>query len=120
MNNNGTFSVGKTWRLPELRGVTVINVSMHLIVPCRHAERPQPSNFSITLSRTYRWETEDALEQRNFVEALVRLFHTVTNGQAPLRVEGIAVPEQPGALLCFSLSRLMLILHSRWSSTDSE
>ncbi|KAL1707372.1 exocyst complex component Sec3-domain-containing protein [Schizophyllum commune] len=81
MNNNGTFSVGKTWRLPELRGVTVIN----------------PSNFSITLSRTYRWETEDALEQRNFVEALVRLFHTVTNGQAPLRVEGIAVPEQPVA-----------------------
>ncbi|KAL1748585.1 exocyst complex component Sec3-domain-containing protein [Schizophyllum fasciatum] len=81
MNNNGTFSVGKTWRLPELRGVTVLS----------------PSSFSITLSRTYRWETEDALEQRNFVEALVRLFHTVTNGQAPLRVEGISVPEQPVA-----------------------
>ena len=27
MNSNGTFSVGKTWRLNELRGVEVTDVS---------------------------------------------------------------------------------------------
>jgi hypothetical protein len=27
LNTNGTFSVGKTWRLAELRGVQVTNVS---------------------------------------------------------------------------------------------
>jgi hypothetical protein len=26
LNTNGSFSVGKTWRLPELRGMQVINV----------------------------------------------------------------------------------------------
>jgi len=26
LNTNGTFSVGKTWRLPELRAVQVVNV----------------------------------------------------------------------------------------------
>ena len=28
LNSNGTFSVGKTWRLQELRGVEVVNVSI--------------------------------------------------------------------------------------------
>ena len=27
MNSNGTFSVGKTWKLTELRAVEVVNVS---------------------------------------------------------------------------------------------
>lgn len=32
MNSNGTFSVGKSWRLTELRAVEVVNVSSCL--PC--------------------------------------------------------------------------------------
>lgn len=31
LNTNGTFSVGKTWRLPELRAVQVINVCSRLL-----------------------------------------------------------------------------------------
>lgn len=27
LNTNGTFSVGKTWKLRELRGVQIVNVS---------------------------------------------------------------------------------------------
>lgn len=30
LNTNGTFSVGKTWRLSELRAIQVVNVSL----PC--------------------------------------------------------------------------------------
>jgi len=30
MNSNGTFSVGKTWKLVELRAIEVINVSLSL------------------------------------------------------------------------------------------
>jgi hypothetical protein len=33
MNSNGTFSVGKTWKLNELRAVEVVDASnVHLIV----------------------------------------------------------------------------------------
>ncbi|KAJ7357195.1 exocyst complex component sec3 subunit [Mycena albidolilacea] len=72
LNTNGSFSVGKTWRLPELRGMQVIN----------------PLSFNITLSRTYRWQTENAPEQAQFLEALIRLFHTVAP-DAPLQLDGV-------------------------------
>ncbi|KAJ2932691.1 hypothetical protein H1R20_g4427, partial [Candolleomyces eurysporus] len=53
-NTNGTFSVGKTWRVAELRGLQVTN------------------SFNITLSRTYRWDTESGDEQAQFLQALSR------------------------------------------------
>ncbi|KAF5375148.1 hypothetical protein D9758_000450 [Tetrapyrgos nigripes] len=73
LNNNGTYSVGKTWRLPELRAVSVTG----------------PMSFNMSLSRTYRWQTENAQDQETFIRALVQLFQTVTGG-APLRVEGLS------------------------------
>ncbi|GJE97072.1 exocyst complex component Sec3-domain-containing protein [Phanerochaete sordida] len=75
-NHNGTFSVGKTWRLQELRGVEVVN----------------PLAFNITLARTYRWQTESETEQANFVVALIRLFRS-TNRNAPLQIAGIRDPD---------------------------
>ncbi|KAJ7706358.1 exocyst complex component sec3 subunit [Mycena rosella] len=73
LNTNGSFSVGKTWRLPELRALQVID----------------GSSFNITLSRTYRWETEKPEDQLQFLESLIQLFRAVSPG-SPLQVEGIA------------------------------
>ncbi|KAF8167736.1 exocyst complex component, sec3 subunit [Crassisporium funariophilum] len=73
LNTNGTFSVGKTWRLVELRAIQVAN----------------PLSFNLTLSRTYRWQTESRDDQINFLESLVRLFRVVTNNQAPLQLDGV-------------------------------
>ncbi|THV06009.1 exocyst complex component sec3 subunit [Dendrothele bispora CBS 962.96] len=73
LNTNGTFSVGKTWRLPEMRAISVTG----------------PMSFNITLSRTYRWQTENEQEQETFLHAIVQLFQNVTGGAA-LRVEGLA------------------------------
>ncbi|SJL05580.1 uncharacterized protein ARMOST_08937 [Armillaria ostoyae] len=77
LNTNGTFSVGKTWRLPELRAIQVTSAQ----------------SFNITLSRTYRWRTENTADQVKFLEALIPLFHTVTGGKAPLQVEGFPSTE---------------------------
>lgn len=77
LNNNSTFSVGKTWKLSELRGLQVIT----------------PLAFNITLSRTYKWQTESQADQNNFLVALIRLFRRVTRGAAPLRLEGIPDPD---------------------------
>ncbi|KAG6889916.1 hypothetical protein C0992_003620 [Termitomyces sp. T32_za158] len=71
LNTNGTFSVGKTWRLSELRAIQVVN----------------PLSFNITLSRTYRWQTENQLEQTSFLDALIQLFHVVAPGST-LQLEG--------------------------------
>ncbi|KAF9456160.1 exocyst complex component, sec3 subunit [Collybia nuda] len=76
LNTNGTFSVGKTWRLAELRAIQVVN----------------PLAFNITLSRTYRWQTENQADQLSFLEALVRLFRLVAP-RAPLHLEGLSVSE---------------------------
>ncbi|KAI0305016.1 exocyst complex component Sec3-domain-containing protein [Russula brevipes] len=65
MNSNGTFSVGKTWKLNELRAVEVVT----------------PSSFNITLARTYMWQTEQSNEQLEFLHILVDLFfQSVSDG----------------------------------------
>ncbi|KAJ3511244.1 hypothetical protein NMY22_g15712 [Coprinellus aureogranulatus] len=78
LNTNGTFSVGKTWRIPELRGIQVLS----------------PKSFNITLSRTYRWDTESREQQASFLQALVQLFRSATGGAAPLHLEGVPDPDR--------------------------
>ncbi|PFH54821.1 hypothetical protein AMATHDRAFT_353 [Amanita thiersii Skay4041] len=80
LNSNGTFSVGKTWLLPELRAIYVLN----------------PLAFNITLARTYKWNTENQVDQANFLESLIRLFRIVTSSSAPLHLEGISEPKPLG------------------------
>ncbi|KAJ3575972.1 hypothetical protein NP233_g733 [Leucocoprinus birnbaumii] len=77
LNNNGSFSVGKTWKLSELRGLQVV----------------APLAFNITLSRTYRWQTESQGDQTNFLIALIRLFRQISGGNGSLHLEGISDPD---------------------------
>lgn len=91
MNSNGTFSVGKTWRLNELRGVEVTDVSCTFVSWSHCVLTPtQPLTFNVTLARAYRWQTEKASEQVEFLHALVDLFRSVSGGT--LQVIGLAEP----------------------------
>ncbi|KAG1875576.1 exocyst complex component Sec3-domain-containing protein [Suillus subalutaceus] len=67
LNTNGSFSVGKTWKLSELRGIEVSN----------------PGSFNITLARTYKWQTENHLDQANFISAAVKLVLLRQNEPGP-------------------------------------
>ncbi|KAA1467891.1 exocyst complex component sec3 subunit [Dentipellis sp. KUC8613] len=80
MNSNGTFSVGKTWRLPELRAIEVTSLT----------------TVTITLARSYNWQTENARDQTAFFTAVVRLFRAVTGG-APLQLSGLPDPDAVSA-----------------------
>ncbi|KAF8512154.1 exocyst complex component SEC3 N-terminal PIP2 binding PH-domain-containing protein, partial [Hysterangium stoloniferum] len=64
INTNDSFSVGKPWKLNELRRVEVAG----------------PNTVIITLARAYQWQTEDAREQSEFVAAVVRTFRSITVG----------------------------------------
>jgi hypothetical protein len=89
MNSNGSFSVGKTWKLNELRGVEVTDVSCTFVSWIHCALTPtQPLTFNVTLARTYRWQTEQASEQVEFLHVLVDLFRSVSGGT--LQVIGLA------------------------------
>jgi hypothetical protein len=92
MNSNGTFSVGKTWKLNELRAVEVVTVSYaSILLPYPVLTRKQPSSFNITLARTYMWQTEQANEQLEFLHLLVDLFfQSVSDGT--LRIIGLQEP----------------------------
>ncbi|KAL4069753.1 exocyst complex component Sec3-domain-containing protein [Scleroderma yunnanense] len=74
LNTNGSFSVGKTWRLAELRGIEVIN----------------PMSFNISLARTYKWQTENHVDQLAFVRALIELFRLLIGGH--LQLAGVNDP----------------------------
>ncbi|KZT75048.1 hypothetical protein DAEQUDRAFT_659540 [Daedalea quercina L-15889] len=76
-NQNGTFSIGKTWRTTELRGIEVIN----------------PINFNVTMARTYRWQSENPRDQLNFIASLIQLFHSVSQGSQPLNITGFRFPD---------------------------
>lgn len=53
----------------------------------------------MTLSRTYKWQTENSEDQQGFIEALVRLFRTVAGAQAPLQLDGVQDFDIPGGML---------------------
>ncbi|KAF8578441.1 hypothetical protein K439DRAFT_1638802 [Ramaria rubella] len=76
MNTNNTFSIGKTWKLSELRGLEVIS----------------PGVFTITLARSYKWQTEDPKEQSDFVVAAIRTHRAITGGRVPLALVNVPDP----------------------------
>jgi hypothetical protein len=112
MNSNGTFSVGKTWKLNELRGVEVTDVSCTFVSWSHRVLMPtQPLTFNVTLARTYRWQTEQASEQVDFLNVLVGLFRSVSGGT--LQVIGLADPGlRSGEMHCTSI-RVIEAHHSQ-------
>ncbi|KAG8905579.1 hypothetical protein FRB99_008637 [Tulasnella sp. 403] len=70
-NPSGSFSIGKTWKLEDLRALEV----------------EDPNSIRITLSRPYRWRTERERDQLAFLDSIVELHRRVTNN-APLSLGG--------------------------------
>ncbi|PWN50662.1 hypothetical protein IE53DRAFT_362197 [Violaceomyces palustris] len=74
-NANGSFSIGKDWDLNTLREVHVY----------------EPDIFSITLSRPYKWQTQQPREQQLFLQSLIKVYRKYTQDPGP-RCIGIDIP----------------------------
>lgn len=61
-NANGSFSIGKDWDLNTLRAVEV----------------SQPTQFTVTLTRSYSWSTDRAREQFLFLSSVVNVYRKYT------------------------------------------
>ncbi|KZT54682.1 hypothetical protein CALCODRAFT_377065 [Calocera cornea HHB12733] len=73
-NSNGTFSIGKTWKLEELQAV----------------EAHTAISFSLKFSRRYKWTTVSEREQAQFLNAVIDAYRRVTGGK-PLSIVGLGI-----------------------------
>ncbi|CCJ29587.1 unnamed protein product [Pneumocystis jirovecii] len=67
-NNNGTFSIGKTWDMNELQRID--NVDACKVI--------------VTLQKPYHWICESAKDKALFIEVLVKIYKKFTGGEVPV------------------------------------
>jgi hypothetical protein len=96
-NTNGSFSIGKTWDIIDLRTVELLDVSL-AVVPI--SPRPllflsngelmnvslimQESAFRLIIGqRSYTWLAENGNERKKFVDVLIRSFRQYSQGELP-------------------------------------
>ena len=84
-NNNGSFSIGKTWNLEDL---SAIESFAH---PDPNAPPPKQNHyqwagsvgFVVTISKPYYWAAATSKEKDFFVASLVKIYRKYTKGQVP-------------------------------------
>ncbi|KAK4058603.1 hypothetical protein OIO90_000047 [Microbotryomycetes sp. JL221] len=92
-NSNGTFSIGKTWAVEDLRSIDVIKI------PVEGLNSPQPLEFVLGFNgKSYRYETTmPTSQQAAFLVTLVRCWRRYMQGrgQPDLSLVGFAVDSAP-------------------------
>ncbi|KAI4728957.1 hypothetical protein E4T49_03228 [Aureobasidium sp. EXF-10728] len=84
-NNNGSFSIGKTWNLEDL---SAIESFAH---PDPNAPPPKQNHyqwagsvgFVVTISKPYYWQAATSKEKDFFIASLVKIYRKYTKGQVP-------------------------------------
>ncbi|KAL5533999.1 hypothetical protein ACEPAG_459 [Sanghuangporus baumii] len=79
LNPNGTFSVGKTWKLEDLRAIEV---------PRSEATGQSSPEIIVTFARTYTWQTADVDDQIRFLSQVYFLFKETCEPQFRLFISG--------------------------------
>ncbi|EMR09947.1 hypothetical protein PNEG_01705 [Pneumocystis murina B123] len=67
-NNNGTFSIGKTWDMTELQRID--NVDAYKVI--------------VTFQKPYHWICESTKDKMFFIEVLVKIYKKFTGGKIPI------------------------------------
>ena len=83
-NNNGSFSIGKTWDLDNLSKIQ----SFNNLIP-RDPQEQQAKQlagdvgFTITIQKPYYWRANTSKEKDFFIYSLVKIFKKYTGGKTP-------------------------------------
>lgn len=96
-NNDGSFSIGKTWMLDDLSGIQ----SYSAFVPKTPVEQQQKEwasnvGFVVTVGKPYYWHARSPKEKEFFIGSLVKIYKKYTGGKAP---ELVGFDERERALL---------------------
>ena len=85
-NNNGSFSIGKTWNLEEL---TAIQSYSNISTPPQDEKEAQHRSwagnvgFTVTITKPYYWQAGTAKEKEFFIASAVKIYRKYTKGQVP-------------------------------------
>lgn len=84
-NNNGSFSVGKTWNLEDLSSIeTFANVGpMPNPIKRQYQQWAGSVGFIVTIIKPYYWQALTAKEKDFFIASLVKIYRKYTQGQVP-------------------------------------
>ncbi|TVY27474.1 Exocyst complex component [Lachnellula hyalina] len=113
-NDNGTFSVGKTWQLDDLTAIKSFGIST-----AETGSSPDPSQdlqelqyakdvgFTLVLGKPYYWEANSVKEKLFFIASLVKIFSIYNPDKVPeltgfdsrerAQILGVAAPAPPPA-----------------------
>lgn len=83
-NNDGSFSIGKTWMLDDLSAI----LSYSSFVPKSSIEEQQKEwasnvGFVVTIGKPYYWHARSSQEKAFFIGSLVKIFKKYTGGKVP-------------------------------------
>lgn len=83
-NNDGSFSIGKTWMLDDLSAIQSYNAW----VPSTPLEEQQKQwastvGFMVTVGKPYYWHAKTAKEKDFFIGSLVKIYKKYTGGKMP-------------------------------------
>lgn len=83
-NNDGTFSIGKTWMLDDLSSIQ----SYTGFVPStpleqQHKQWAATVGFVVTVGKPYYWHARSSKEKDFFIGSLVKIYRKYTGGKVP-------------------------------------
>ncbi len=85
-NNNGSFSIGKTWNLEELSAIETFSSNPNPPQSEREAQHRAWAGavgFTVTITKPYYWQAGTAKEKEFFIASTVKIYRKYTKGQVP-------------------------------------
>lgn len=85
-NNNGSFSIGKTWNMEELSAIESFS---HSAAPpqtekeAQHREWAGSVGFVVTVTKPYYWQAGTSKEKDFFIASAVKIYRKYTKGLIP-------------------------------------
>ena len=86
-NNNGSFSIGKTWNLEELSAIESFSNAPNdpplTEKEAQHRAWAGSVGFIVTISKPYYWQAGTSKEKDFFIASAVKIYRKYTKGQIP-------------------------------------
>lgn len=83
-NNDGTFSIGKTWMLDDLSAIQCYS-DLPATTQAEQRQKQWASNvgFTVTIGKQYYWQASNYKERDFFIASLIKIYKKYTGGRVP-------------------------------------
>lgn len=83
-NNDGTFSIGKTWMLDDLNAIQAFgDVPATTQLEEQYNQWASNVGFVVTVGKSYYWQASNYKERDFFIASLVKIYKKYTGGRVP-------------------------------------